>query len=114
MAKDFRRLLTHPAIGDCDESDSQDFSTPEECEQLAENAFGKVFLHYFEYNKENKDLPIKCFSVSVSNEIKKQCEGKDDWWKRIEFVSVQKLMDDKKRDVNDYAQLVYIKSMKTN
>ena len=116
VAKDFRRLLTHPAIGDCRESDSQNFSTPEECEQLAENSFGTVFLHYFEYNKENKDLPIKCFSVAVSNEIKKQCKGKDDWWKRIKgkFMSVQKLMNDKKRDVNDYAQLVYIKCMKTN
>ena len=114
VAKDFRRLLTHPGIGDCDESDSQNFSTPEECQKLAKNSFGKVFLHYFEYNKENKDLPIKCFSVS--NEIKKQCKGKDDWWKRIKgkFMSVQKLMNDKKRDVNDYAHLVYIKSMKTN
>ena len=114
VAKDFRRLLTHPVIGDCDESGSQNFSTPEECEQLAENSFGKVFLHYFEYNKENKDLPIKCFSVAVSNETKKQCKGKDDWWNRIKFVSVQELMNDTKRDVNDYAQLVYIKSMKTN
>ena len=51
-----------------------------------------------------------------SNETKKQCRGKDDWWKRIrgKFVSVQKLMNDKKRDVNDYAQLVYIKCIATN
>ena len=112
VAKDFRRFLTHPGGGDCDESDPQNFSTPEECQKLAKNSFGTVFLHYFEYNKD-KDLPIKCFSVSVS---KKQCKGKDDWWKRIKgkFMSVQKLMNDKKRDVNDYAQLVYIKSMKTN
>ena len=120
VAKGFRHLLTHPAIGDCRESDPQNFSTPEECEQLAENSFGTVFLHYFEYNKENKDLPIKCFSVAVSNDlsngIKKQCKGKDDWWKRIKgkFMSVQKLMNDTKGDVNDYAQLVYIKCMKTN
>ena len=120
VAKNFRHLLTHPAIGDCRESDPQNFSTPEECEQLAENSFGKVFLHYFEYNKENKDLPIKCFSVSVSNDlsngIKKQCQAEDDWWKRIKgkFMSVQKLMKDEKGDVNDYAQLVYIKCMKTN
>ena len=113
-SEDFREnLLTHPEEGHCDESDSQNFATPEECEQLAENSFGKVFLHYFEYNKENKDLPIKCFSVSVSNEIKEQCEGrrKDDWWKRIKFMSVQKLMNGP--DVNDYAELVYIK-VKTN
>ena len=112
VAKDFRRFLTHPGGGDCDESDPQNFSTPEECQKLAKNSFGTVFLHYFEYNKD-KDLPIKCFSVSVS---KKQCKGKDDWWKRIKgkFMSVEKLMNDKKRDVNDYAQLVYIKSMKTN
>ena len=116
VAKGFRHFLTHPAIGNCDESDPQNFSTPEECERLEVNSFGTVFLHYFEYNKDNKDLPIKCFSVSVSNETKKQCKGKDDWWKRIKekFMSVQKLMNDNKRDVNDYAQLVYIKSMKTN
>ena len=87
VAKGFRHLLTHPAIGDCRESDPQNFSTPEECERLEVNSFGTVFLHYFEYNKENKDLPIKCFSVAVSNDlsngIKKQCKGKDDWWKRI-------------------------------
>ena len=29
-------------------------------------------------------------------------------------MSVQKLMNDKKRDVNDYAQLVYIKCIATN
>ena len=120
VAKGFRHLLTHPAIGDCRESDPQNFSTPEECERLEVNSFGTVFLHYFEYNKENKDLPIKCFSVAVSNDlsngIKKQCKGKDDWWKRIKgkFLSVQKLMHDTKGDVNDYAQLVYIKCMKTN
>eukprot|EP00434_Breviolum_minutum_P035996 symbB.v1.2.031879.t1/scaffold3745.1/size85045/5 len=115
VAENFRRLLTHPAIGDCDESDSQNFSTPEECERLEVNSFGTVFLHYFEYNKDNKDLPIKCFSVAVSNEIKKQCKGKDDWWESIRSVSVQQLMKDMNgRDVNDYAQLVYIKSMKTN
>ena len=120
VAKGFRHLLTHPAIGDCRESDPQNFSTPEECERLEVNSFGTVFLHYFEYNKENKDLPIKCFSVAVSNDlsngIKKQCKGKDDWWKRIKgkFMSVQKLMNDTKGDVNDYAQLVYIKCMKTN
>ena len=113
VAEGFRHLLTHPAIGDCEESDPQDFSTPEECQKLAKNSFGTVFLHYFEYDKD-KDLPIKCFSVSVS---KKQCKGKDDWWKRIKgkFMSVEKLMKDMNgRDVNDYAQLVYIKSMKTN
>ena len=120
VAKGFRHLLTHPAIGDCRESDPQNFSTPEECERLEVNSFGTVFLHYFEYSKENKDLPIKCFSVAVSNDlsngIKKQCKGKDDWWKRIKgkFMSVQKLMNDTKGDVNDYAQLVYIKCMKTN
>ena len=107
--EDFREnLLTHPEEGHCTEI-SQNFATPDECQQLAENSFGKVFLHYFEYNKENTDLPIKCFSVSVSKE---QCEGrrKDDWWKSIRSVSVQKLMKDMNgRDVNDYAQLVYIK-----
>ena len=116
VAEDFRFFLLHPGGGHCTESDPQNFSTPEECQKLAKNSFGTVFLHYFEYNKENKDLPIKCFSVAVSNETKKQCKGKDDWWKQIKgkFMSVQKLMDDKKRDVNDYAHLVYIKSMKTN
>jgi len=120
VAKGFRFFLLHPGGGHCTESDPQNFSTPEECEQLAENSFGTVFLHYFEYNKENKDLPIKCFSVSVSNDlsngIKKQCQAEDDWWKRIKgkFMSVQKLMNDEKGDVNDYAQLVYIKCMKTN
>ena len=120
VAKGFRHLLTHPAVGDCRESDPQNFSTPEECERLEVNSFGTVFLHYFEYNKENKDLPIKCFSVAVSNDlsngIKKQCKGKDDWWKRIKgkLMSVQKLMNDTKGDVNDHAQLVYIKCMKTN
>ena len=116
---DFRRFLTHPGGGHCTESDPQNFSTPEECQKLAKNSFGTVFLHYFEYDKD-KDLPIKCFSVSVSNDlsngIKKQCQG-DDWWKRIKkkFMSVKKLMKDMNgRDVNDYAQLVYIKSMKTN
>ena len=111
---DFRHFLLHPGEGNCTESGSQNFSTPEECERLEVNSFGTVFLHYFEYNKENKDLPIKCFSVAVSNDlsngIKKQCQGKDDWWNRMEFVSVQELMNDTNgRDVNDYAQLVYIK-----
>ena len=115
VAKGFRFFLLHPGGGHCTESDPQNFSTPEECERLKVNSFGTVFLHYFEYDKD-KDLPIKCFSVSVSNEIKKQCKG-DDWWKRIKkkFMSVKKLMKDMNgRDVNDYAQLVYIKSMKTN
>ena len=85
----FHDLLTHPEKGNCNQADSQNFATPEECEQLADNSFGKVFLHYFEYNKENKDLPIKCFSLS-----KEQCKGKDDWWKRIPLVSVQKLMNE--------------------
>ena len=106
VAEGFRFFLLHPGGGHCTESDSQSFSTPEDCQKLAKNSFGKVFLHYFEYNKENKDLPIKCFSVS-----KKQCKGKDDWWKRIPLVSVQKLMNE--QDVNAYAELVYIK-MKTN
>ena len=119
VAEGFRFFLLHPGGGHCTESDPQNFSTPEECERLKVNSFGTVFLHYFEYDKD-KDLPIKCFSVSVSNDlsngIKKQCQG-DDWWKRIKkkFMSVKKLMKDMNgRDVNDYAQLVYIKSMKTN
>ena len=61
VVKDFRGLLTHPAIEDCHERDSQNFSTPEECQKFAKNSFGTVFLHYFEYNKANKNLPIKCF-----------------------------------------------------
>eukprot|EP00434_Breviolum_minutum_P035994 symbB.v1.2.031877.t2/scaffold3745.1/size85045/3 len=86
VAKGFRFFLLHPGGGHCTESDPQNFSTPEECQKLAKNSFGTVFLHYFEYDKD-KDLPIKCFSVSVS---KKQCKGKDDWWKRIKgkFMSV--------------------------
>ena len=72
----FRDLLLHEKEGHCNENDSQNFATPEECEQLAVNSSGKVFLHYFEYNRENRDLPIKCFSLS-----KEQCKGKDDWWK---------------------------------
>ena len=105
-SEDFENLLTHPEEGHCDEPDSENFATPEDCQKLAKNS-GEIFLHYFTYNKENKDLPIKCFSVS-----KEQCTGprKDDWWKRIPLVSVQKLMN---QDVNDYAQLVYIK-VKTN
>ena len=105
-SEDFENLLTHPEEGHCDEPDSENFATPEDCQKLAKHS-GEIFLHYFTYNKENKDLPIKCFSVS-----KEQCTGpgKDDWWKRIPLVSVQKLMN---QDVNDYTQLVYIK-VKTN
>jgi len=97
----FRDLLLHEKEGNCNESEAQNFATPEDCEKSAKNS-GEIFLHYFTYNKENKDLPIKCFSVS-----KKQCKGKDDWWKRIPLVSVQKLMNE--QDVNAYAELVYIK-----
>ena len=100
-SEDFENLLAHPEEGHCDEPDAQNFATPEDCQKLAKNS-GEIFLHYFTYNKENKDLPIKCFSVS-----KEQCKGKDDWWKRIPLVSVQKLMNE--QDVNAYAELVYIK-----
>ena len=51
----FRDLLRHPEEGHCDEGDSQNC---DECEQLAVNSFGKVFLHYFKYNRDNTDLPI--------------------------------------------------------
>ena len=30
------------------------------------------------YNNENKEKPIKCFSLS-----KEQCKGKDQWWTKI-------------------------------
>ena len=80
------------------QSDSQSFATQEDWQKFAKNP-GEIFLHYFTYNKENKDLPTKCFSLS-----KEQCKGKDDSWKRIPLVSVQKLMNE--QDVNAYSEMV--------
>ena len=98
----FRDLAFGPEEGDCDESNSQSFATPEECESLTANSFGEIFLHYFTYDTENKEKPITCFTLS-----KQQCKGKDQWWTMIPLVSVQKFL--KEEDVNTYTELVYVK-----
>ena len=77
VAKDFRRLLTHPVIGDCDESGShKTFQHRKSASNWQRTPLARFFLHYFEYNKENKDLPIKCFSVAVSNGDQKAMQRK--------------------------------------
>ena len=98
----FRHLAFHPEEGNCDESTSQSFATPEECESLTTNSFGEIILHYFTYDTENKEKPIKCFTLS-----KQQCKGKDQWWTMIPLVSVQELV--KEEDVNTYTELVYVR-----
>ena len=98
----FHDLALHPEEGHCTESSSQSFATPEECESVTTNSFGEIFLHYFTYDTENKEKPIKCFTLG-----KNQCEGKDQWWTTIPLVSVQELL--KKEDVNAFTELVYVK-----
>ena len=98
----FHDLALHPEEGNCTESSSQSVATPEECESLTTNSFGEIFLHYFTYDTENKEKPIKCFTLG-----KNQCEGKDQWWTMIPLVSVQELL--KKEDVNAFTELVYVK-----
>ena len=98
----FRHLAFHPEEGNCDESTSQSFATPEECESLTTNSFGEIIIHYFTYDTQNKEKPITCFTLS-----KQQCKGKDQWWRMIPLVSVQELV--KEEDVNTYTELVYVR-----
>ncbi len=98
----FHDHALHPRGGNCTQSKSQSFAKPEECERLTTNFFGKVFVHYFTYDTENKEKPIKCFTLA-----KNQCKGKGQWWTNITLVSVQELV--KKEDINTYTDLVYVK-----
>ena len=98
----FHDHALHPAGGHCDQSNSQSFATAEQRESLTTNFFGKIFVHYFTYDTENKEKPIKCFTLA-----KNQCKGNGQWWTKIPLVSVQELV--KKEDINTYTDLVYVK-----
>jgi len=98
----FHHLALYPEEGHYTENTSQSFATPEECEGLTTYSFGEIFVHYFTYDTENKEKPIKCFTLG-----KQQCEGKDQWWTMIPLVSVQELL--KEEDANIFTELVYVK-----
>jgi len=93
--------------GKCFVNDHIDVAAPEDCKNIKKNPLNlsqDVFLHFFEYNNENSELPIKCFTVS-----KEKCEGKDQWWTEIPRKSVQDVISGKKEEIKDYKLLVYVK-----
>ena len=99
----FRDQVTRRKGGNCSVNDHIEVAAPEHCKNIATNSLNqKIFLHYFEYNKENSKKPIKCFTLS-----KEQCKGRPGWWTKIPLKSVQDVI--KEEEIKNYTHLVYVK-----